>query len=123
MLRKLINAIKLPPPYRGPILINRSLATLYLVAWLAMFAHIALWIAVLFFGVEKHWRLSLGTSVVATVIFVVIVIVIRRRIGEARSLPREVAWQLWLGPWDSVGRCVWFPVRFAEAFRTLRSPH
>lgn len=118
MIRRLWEWIRFPPPYDGPILTGRIDGTAYLVGWVATLAHLSLWVVVLSLGLGTWWRVaSTIASVVGTMLFITIVIVIHRRMGESRNLLKDVAWQWWLGPWDPVGRLVWLPVRIPEAVR------
>jgi hypothetical protein len=120
MVRRLIDLIRFPTPYEGPILSGRIDGAAYLVGWIATFAHLTLAACVLLLGFDKPWpEVSTATSVFGTLLFITIVIVIHRRLGEGRTLPREVVWQWWLGPWDPVGRLVWLPVRLGEAAHAI----
>jgi len=121
-IRRLIELIRFPPPYEGPILNGRIDGIAYLVGWLATLTHLALAVCVLVLGLDQPWPIvSTITSSVGTLFFITIVIVIHRRMGEFRALSRDVVWQWWLGPWDPVGRLVWLPVRLPEAVRaTIR---
>ena len=121
MIRRLVEKIRWPPPYDGPILAGRIDGLAYLVAWSITFAHITLAVCVLLLGLDKPWPLvSTLTSVGGTLLLLTIVIVIHRRLGDpSRKLPLHVVWQWWLGPWDSVGRLVWLPVRLTEAARVV----
>jgi hypothetical protein len=122
VIRRLYEAVRFPPPYDGPILSGRLDGFAYLLGWAATFAHLTLWAVVLVLGLDKPWRtISTLASIVATLLLLTIVIVIHRRTGHGRSLPRSVVWQWWLGPWDPVGRLVWLPVRLPEALRVLVS--
>jgi hypothetical protein len=77
-----------------------------------------LWVLVLLFGLDKPWpTISTAASICATLLLLTIVLAIHRRMGRQSSLARSVVWQWWLGPWDSVGRLVWLPVRLGEAAR------
>ena len=58
-------------------------------------------------------------AILATLLLLTIVILIYRRIGERRTLPRSVVWLWWLGPWDSVGRLVRLRVRLPETASAL----
>jgi hypothetical protein len=121
---RLWDAIRFPPPYKGPILSGRTDGAAYLLGWLATFAHITLWIVVLALGLHKPWEtISTLTSIIATLFLLTIVIVIHRRMGHHSKLSRAIVWQWWLGPWDSVGvgRLVWLPVRLREALHALRT--
>ena len=120
VIRRFIDLIRFPPPYEGPILSGRIDGVAYLAGWIATFAHLALGLGVLTLGFGDPWPLvSSVTSAIGTVFFITIVIVIHRRLGEYRAVPRDVVWQWWLGPWDPVGRLVWLPVRLAEAGRAV----
>ena len=122
MIRRLIDFVRFPPPYEGPILSGPIDGLAYLVGWIATFAHLTLAACVLLVGLDKPWPVvSSVTSAVGTLLFISIVIVIHRRLGqgERRGLPRDVVWQWWLGPWDAVGRLVWLPVRLPEAARAI----
>jgi hypothetical protein len=120
VIRRLYETVRFPPPYDGPILSGRIDGFAYLLGWAATFAHLTLWVFVLVLGLDKPWRMiSTLASIVATLLLLTIVIVIHRRTGQTRSLPRSVVWQWWLGPWDPVGRLVWLPVRLPEAVRAL----
>jgi hypothetical protein len=117
---RLIEWIRFPPPYEGLILSGRIDGFAYLLGWGATFFHLTLWVFVLLLGLDTPWPIvSTMSSVIATLLFITIVIVIHRRLGEHRRLPLNVVWQWWLGPWDSVGRLVWLPVRLPEALRTV----
>jgi hypothetical protein len=117
-MRRLWEWIKWPPPYEGPILSGRFDGIAYLLGWAATFAHLFLWVVVLVFGLDKPWKwISTGASIIATLLLLTIVLVIHRRMGRGGKLARNVIWQWWLGPWDSVGRLVWLPVRLPEAAR------
>jgi hypothetical protein len=119
-LRRFIEFIRFPPPYPGPILTGRIDGAAYLVGWTAMAAHLTLWVAVAFLGFVTPWPVvSAIASFAATMLFISIVIVIHRRMGEYRRLPKDLVWQWWLGPWDPVGRLVWLPVRLPEAVGAL----
>ncbi len=123
MIRRLIDLVRFPPPYEGPILAGPIDGAAYLVGWTLTFAHLALGASVLVLGLDRPWPVvSSVTSVVGTLLFISIVIVIHRRLdeGERRGLPRDIVWQWWLGPWDAVGRLVWLPVRLPEAVRAIR---
>ena len=120
MIRRFIDFIRFPPAYDGPILTGRIDGFVYLLGWIATFAHLTLAACVLILGFHSPWStVSTVTSTVGTLLFITIVIVIHRRMGESTALPRAVVWQWWLGPWDPVGRLVWLPVRLPEAFRAL----
>lgn len=120
VIHRLYDLIRFPPPYDGPILSGRIDGSAYLLGWTATFAHLILWLLVLLLGLDKPWRtISTLASILATLLLLTIVIVIHRRIGERRTLPRAVVWHWWLGPWDPVGRLVWLPVRLPEAVRAL----
>ena len=120
-IRRLFEWIRWPPPYEGPILAGRIDGFAYLIGWAITFAHLALAAGVFILGLDKPWPLvSTLTSVVGTLFLLTIVIVIHRRLGNANNkLPLHVVWQWWLGPWDSVGRVVWLPVRLNEAARVI----
>ena len=121
MIRRLIEIVRFPPPYKGAILSGRIDGIAYLTGWVITAAHLTLAAGVLFFDFGAPWpTVSALTSTIGTLFFITIVIVIHRRIGEGSTLPREVVWQWWLGPWDPVGRLVWLPVRLPEAFRATR---
>jgi hypothetical protein len=62
---------------------------------------------------------SAVASGIGTLILLTLVIVIHRRMGQRRALPKDLVWQWWLGPWDPVGRLIWLPVRLGEATRAL----
>lgn len=120
MIRRFIDLVRFPPAYEGPILSGRIDGLAYLLGWIATFAHLTLAACVLLLGFDKPWpTVSTVTSTVGTLFFISIVIVIHRRLGEYRAVPRDVVWQWWLGPWDPVGRLVWLPVRLPEAARAL----
>jgi hypothetical protein len=69
-------------------------------------------------SLDKPWKwISTGASIIATLLLLTIVLVVHRRMGRGGTLARNVIWQWWLGPWDSVGRLVWLPVRLPEAAR------
>jgi hypothetical protein len=120
VIHRLWDLVRFPPPYKGPILSGRIDGLAYLLGWTATFAHIALWVFVLLLGLDRPWpAVSTLASVIATLFLLTIVIVIHRRLGSGRRLPHQVVWQWWLGPWDSVGRLVWLPVRLPEAARVL----
>ena len=120
MIGRLWRAVKFPPPYQGPILSGRIDGAAYLLGWTATFAHVALWIIVLAFGLHRPWQaISTAASVIATLLLLTIVIVIHRRMGARGALSRALVWQWWLGPWDPVGRLVWLPVRLGEAANAL----
>ncbi len=120
MVRRLIEFVRFPPPYEGPILSGGLDGIVYLAGWAITIAHLILAGGVLFLGFGDPWpTVSAVASTVGTLFFISIVIVIHRRIGEHSKLPREVVWQWWLGPWDPVGRLVWLPVRLPEAFRAI----
>jgi hypothetical protein len=117
-MRRLWEAIKFPPPYQGAILSGRFDGVAYLLGWTATFAHLSLWVIVLAFGLDQPWPIiSTAASIAATLLLLAIVLVIHRRMGNRSKLTRAVVWQWWLGPWDSVGRLVWLPVRLPEAAR------
>jgi hypothetical protein len=117
-MRRLWNWIKWPPPYEGAILSGRLDGIAYLLGWAATFTHLFLWVVVLVFGLDTPWPwISTGASVIATLLLLTIVLVIHRRMGRGGKLAKNVVWQWWLGPWDSVGRLVWLPVRLPEAAR------
>jgi len=123
MIRRFIEFVRFPPAYDGPILSGRIDGFAYLLGWVATFAHLTLGACVLLLGFNTPWPVvSTVTSTIGTLLFITIVIVIHRRMGEAATLPRSVVWQWWLGPWDSVGRLVWLPVRLPEAVRAVASP-
>jgi hypothetical protein len=118
MIRSFIDFIRWPPPYQGPILSGRIDGIAYLLGWIATLAHISLAVCVLVLGLDRPWPIvSAFTSGLATVFLISIVIAIHRRLGVRKALPHEVIWQWWAGPWDSVGRLVWLPVRLPEAWR------
>jgi hypothetical protein len=118
VIRRLWNAIKFPPPYQGAILSGRFDGVAYLLGWIATFAHLSLWVVVLVLGLGQPWPIiSTSVSVIATLFLLTIVLVIHRRMGNRSKLTRAAVWQWWLGPWDSVGRLVWLPVRLPEAAR------
>ncbi len=120
MIRRLIEIVRFPPPYQGPILSGRLDGVAYVSGWVITVAHLTLAAAVLLLGFGRPWpTVSTVASIVGTLFLITIVIVIHRRIGERSKLPREVVWQWWLGPWDSVGRLVWLPVRLPEALRAI----
>ena len=120
LLRRAWKLVRFPPAYKGPILSGRIDGFAYLLGWAATLAHLTLWIFVLSLGLDSPWpTVSTIASVVGTLLLVTIVIVIHRRMGAQRTLPLQVVWQWWLGPWDSVGRLVWLPVRLSEAARAL----
>ena len=120
MIHRLIHLVRFPPPYEGPILSGRIDGLAYLLGWIATFAHLSLWVCVLLLGLDRPWpTVATLASVIATLFFLTIVIVIHRRLGRVRKLPLQVVWQWWLGPWDPVGRLVWLPVRLPEAARVL----
>jgi hypothetical protein len=120
MMREFIDLVRFPPPYDGPILSGRIDGFAYLLGWGATFAHLAMWVCVLLLGLNKPWpTVSTFASVVGTLLFITLVIVVHRRMGEVRKLSRDVVWQWWLGPWDPVGRLVWLPVRLPEAARAV----
>ncbi len=119
-MRRLWATVRFPPPYEGSILTGRLDGFVYLVGWIATFAHLLLWVFVLALGLGTPWpTVSTLASVTATLLLLTIVIVIHRRIGHRGKLPRSVVWQWWLGPWDPVGRLVWLPVRLPEAVHAL----
>ena len=90
--------IRFPPPYEGPILSGRIDGFAYLLGWAATFFHLTLWVFVLLLGLDNPWPIvSTMSSVIATLLFITIVIVIHRRLGEHRRLPLNVVWQWWLG--------------------------
>jgi len=121
MMRRFIDLVRFPPPYPGPILSGRIDGVAYLLGWAATFAHLAMWVCVLSLGLDKPWpTVSTFASVIGTLLFITLVIVIHRRMGEVRKLSRDVVWQWWLGPWDPVGRLVWLPARLPEALRAVR---
>ena len=120
MIRRMWNVVRFPPPYDGPILSGRIDGAVYLLGWLATFAHITLWVVVLVIGLHHPWTtISTVASIVATLLLLTIVIVIHRRMGHHTKLPKAIVWQWWLGPWDPVGRLVWLPVRLPEAVRVV----
>jgi hypothetical protein len=120
LLRRSIEFIRWPKPYEGPILSGRIDGAAYLIGWIATLTHLTLAICVIAFDAGDPWPIvSTIVSSIGTVLLITIVIVIHRRIGETKKLPREVVWQWWAGPWDSVGRLVWLPVRIPEAWRAL----
>lgn len=120
MIRRFIDFVRFPPPYEGSILGGRLDGGVYLLGWSATFAHLALWVIVLLAGLGSPWvTVSTVASVIGTLIFITLVIVVHRRLGESRKLPIDVVWQWWLGPWDPVGRLIWLPVRLPEAARAL----
>jgi len=117
-LVRFIEVVRFPPPYEGPILTGRLDGAAYLVGWSATFAHLTLWAVVLALGLRDPWTtVSTIASVAGTLLFITLVIVVHRRLGEHRRLSLDVVWQWWLGPWDPVGRLVWLPVRLPEALR------
>ena len=117
MIRRLFDKIRFPPPYDGPILAGRLDGFAYLIGWAVTFAHLALAACVLVLGLDQPWPVvSALTSSFGTLLLLTIVIVIHRRLGNtSNKLALHVVWQWWLGPWDSVGRLVWLPVRLPEA--------
>jgi hypothetical protein len=118
VIRRFWEWIKWPPPYEGAILSGRFDGIAYLVGWVATFTHLFLWVVVLVFGLDTPWPwISTGASIISTLVLLTIVLVIHRRMGHGGKLTRDVVWQWWLGPWDSVGRLVWLPVRLPEAAR------
>jgi len=118
VIRRFWEWIKWPPPYEGAILTGRFDGFAYLLGWAATFAHATLWVVVLVFGLDTPWPwISTGASIISTLVLLTIVLVIHRRMGRGGKLARNVVWQWWLGPWDSVGRLVWLPVRLPEAAR------
>jgi hypothetical protein len=120
MIRRFIDFIRFPPPYEGSILSGRIDGFAYLLGWIATFAHLGLGACVLLLGLDRPWPIvSSVTSAIGTLLFITIVIVIHRRLGERRALPRDLVWQCWLGPWDPVGRLVWLPVRLPESLRAI----
>jgi hypothetical protein len=120
LVHRFIELVRFPPPYQGPILSGRLDGGVYLVGWILTAAHLSLAAFVFLLGLDTPWPIvSTITSVVGTLLFISIVIVIHRRLGEYRALSRDVVWQWWLGPWDPVGRLVWLPVRLPEAARAL----
>ena len=124
MIRRLIEIVRFPPAYEGAILSGRIDGFAYLVGWIVTAAHLSLAAGVLVFGLGTPWpTVSTIASLVGTLFLITIVIVIHRRLGEGSRLPREVVWQWWLGPWDSVGRLVWLPVRLPEAVSAARGGH
>jgi hypothetical protein len=126
MIGRLIENVRFPPAYEGAILSGRIDGIAYVSGWVITLAHLTLAAGVLFLGFGSPWpTVSAVASTLGTLFLITIVIVIHRRIGERSTLPREVVWQWWLGPWDPVGRLVWLPVRLREAFRAIggaRSP-
>jgi hypothetical protein len=120
LIRRGIDAIRWPPPYQGPILAGRIDGAAYLVGWAATIAHLSLAVCVLAFGFGDPWPIvSTIVSSIGTIFLISIVIVIHRRLGQRKALPKEVVWQWWAGPWDEVGRLVWLPVRLPEAWHAL----
>jgi hypothetical protein len=118
VIGRIWRAIRFPPPYQGAILSGRVDGVAYLLGWTATFAHLALWVVVLALGLHRPWKtISTAASVIATLLLLTIVIAIHRRMGEHKKLHRSIIWHWWLGPWDSVGRLVWLPVRLGEATR------
>ncbi|MGZ4710182.1 MAG: hypothetical protein ACXWBN_15710 [Acidimicrobiales bacterium] len=121
MIGRLIDIVRFPPAYEGAILSGRIDGIAYVVGWFVTLAHLTLAVGVLFFGFGAPWpTVSTLASTIGTLFFITIVIVIHRRLGEGSTLPRDVVWQWWLGPWDPVGRLVWLPVRLPEACRAAR---
>ena len=103
MIRRLIEFIRFPPPYEGPILSGRIDGVAYVFGWVVTVAHLALAGGVLLLGFGAPWpTVSAVASSIGALFFITIVIVIHRRIGEQSKLPRDVVWQWWLGPWDRV---------------------
>jgi hypothetical protein len=122
VIRRLYEMVRFPPPYDGQILSGRIDGFAYLLGWTATFAHLTLWVFVLVLGLDKPWpTIATLASILATLLLLTIVILIHRRIGTNRSLPRNVVRQWWLGPWDPIGRLVWLAVRLPEAARALVS--
>ena len=120
MIRRLFEIVRFPPAYEGPILSGHIDGFAYLLGWIATIAHLTMWVFVVLLGLDRPWpTVSTLASVIGTLLFVTIVIVIHRRMGEHRNCALNVAWQWWLGPWDPVGRLVWLPVRLPEAMRAL----
>jgi hypothetical protein len=120
MFHRLIEFVRFPAAYEGPILTGPFDGIAYVAGWAVTIAHLALAAGVLIFGFGAPWpTVSTVSSAVGTLFLITIVIVIHRRIGEHSALPRAVVWQWWLGPWDPVGRLVWLPVRLPEAFHAI----
>lgn len=118
-LKELVDWVRFPPPYEGSIMSGRVDGVVYVVGWTATVAHLGLWVVVLVLGLGSPWSLvSTIASAVGTLLFITLVMVIHRRLGERRRLPLDVVWQWWLGPWDPVGRLVWLPVRLPEAMHS-----
>jgi hypothetical protein len=120
MIRRLVEFVRFPPPYQGPILSGRLDGLAYVSGWVVTALHLALAAGVLLLGLDRPWpTVSTVASIIGTLFLITIVIVIHRRMGERSRLSRQVVWQWWLGPWDPVGRLVWLPVRLPEAFRAI----
>ena len=120
LLRRGWEFVRFPPPYPDRILSGRVDGGAYLLAWLVTVAHLVLALAVFLLGLDQPWPIvSAVASGIGTLILLTLVIVIHRRTGQRRALPRDLVWQWWLGPWDPVGRLIWLPVRLGEATRAL----
>ena len=92
MIHRLVDLIRFPPPYEGPILSGRVDGLAYLVGWLATFAHLLMWVFVLALGLDSPWpTISTVASAVGTLLLITIVIVIHRRLGRAASACRSTS--------------------------------
>jgi hypothetical protein len=119
-LRRLWDLVRWAEPYDGPLFANRAQARTYLIAWLCFFAYVVIWL-VIAFGLWTGWQAKVSNgvfSLASTVLLVWMVIAVHQRLKISHGgTTRHIVAAWWMGPWDSVGRVVWLPVRLGEAWR------
>lgn len=124
-VRRVHMAVRFPPPVDDPLFSTRGQAASYLGAWGLTATHLILWLLIAI-GLLTSEALVIGVSLLsfaATCLLIGMVIAAHRRLQLYHgSTTRHLATVWWRGPWDSVGRLIWLPVRLSAAWHTLRHP-
>ena len=122
-LRRGWDAAKFPPPAEGQLFTTRASGASYLGAWGLTATHLFLWILIAV-SILTSEAVTIGNSVlsfVATCLLIWMVIAIHHRFRiERGGRTRHLVSVWWRGPWDPVGRQIWLPVRFGNAWRVMR---
>jgi hypothetical protein len=125
LIKRSYRAVKFPPPTEAKVFTRRKDGLAYIGAWCLTAAHLIIWVLIAI-GVFNGLKYTIGDAVlsfVSTCLLIWMVIVIHRRFQINRgNLSRHVLSAWWRGPWDSVGRQIWLPVRLGAAWDVVRHP-
>jgi len=122
-VKRAIEFVKFPPPTPHRVLETRANGLTYLSAWSLHCIHIVLWSLLVFGVLTGRWWTVAASLIASTATWVTVSIIVNahnRIEGDDRSLPRRVLSRWWRGPWDTVGRQVWFPVLIPQAWAAIR---